>query len=432
VLKAATYTSRRRQVKDLPKVKSFLESISRNSFQSEKAYQSGIKHFQEFLNVKYSLETVEAILLSLNNDANRLEQKIEVYQLLDNFVSYLIQLNLSIPSISLYIAAIRSYLAYYDIDVIPSKFKRKVKMPKHSSEDEEPLDISDVRKILLSCNNRRLKSYLLILASSGLRATEACALRLRDIDFSINPTKIHVRKEYSKTKVSRDVYISDEATYYLKQWIEWKYRDKGEWTKEKEEDDLIFTVYRTLSESNPYHVCSRIVSEFENLLATIGMDDRKQDGLKIRRKITLHSFRRFVKTAISDQASQDYSEWFLGHSKSPYYTKKEPQRREVYATRCMKYLTFLDYTTLEARGKNIEAKLSEKEKEIHLLRQRDADNETLADLQNKILRRAAKIEKLTEVVQINLESEWTEFIKNIVEFGNKNYLKSYSLRLDME
>ena len=37
----------------------------------------------------------------------------------------------------------------------------------------------------------------------------------------------------------------------------------------------------------------------------------------------------------------------------------------------MKYLTFLDYTTLEATGKNIEAKISEKEKEIQLLRQRD-------------------------------------------------------------
>jgi hypothetical protein len=30
----------------------------------------------------------------------------------------------------------------------------------------------------------------------------------------------------------------------------------------------------------------------------------------------------------------------------------------------MKYLTFLDYTTLEATGKNIEAKLSEKDREI--------------------------------------------------------------------
>jgi hypothetical protein len=30
----------------------------------------------------------------------------------------------------------------------------------------------------------------------------------------------------------------------------------------------------------------------------------------------------------------------------------------------MKYLTFLDYTTLEMRGKNIESKLSEKDKQI--------------------------------------------------------------------
>jgi len=49
---------------------------------------------------------------------------------------------------------------------------------------------------------------------------------------------------------------------------------------------------------------------------------------------------------------------------NPYYTKKQLERREIYATKCMKYLTFLDYTTLEATGKNIDAKLSEKEKEF--------------------------------------------------------------------
>lgn len=70
MLKTTTYTSIRRQIEDLPKVKSFLESISRNSFQSKKAYQSGIKHFQEFLNVKYPQKTVETILSSLNNDTN--------------------------------------------------------------------------------------------------------------------------------------------------------------------------------------------------------------------------------------------------------------------------------------------------------------------------------------------------------------------------
>jgi hypothetical protein len=36
----------------------------------------------------------------------------------------------------------------------------------------------------------------------------------------------------------------------------------------------------------------------------------------------------------------------------------------------MKYLPFLDYTTLEARGKNIETKLSEKDREIAGLKQK--------------------------------------------------------------
>ena len=65
------------------------------------------------------------------------------------------------------------------------------------------------------------------------------------------------------------------------------------------------------------------------------------------RKITLHSLRRFVKTVISDEVGGDYSEWFLGHNGSVYYTKKESERREIYLTKCMKYLTFLDYTALE-------------------------------------------------------------------------------------
>ena len=98
---------------------------------------------------------------------------------------------------------------------------------------------------------------------------------------------------------------------------------------------------------------------------------------------------------ISDQTNTDYSEWFLGHNKSPYYTKKEPERREIYYTKCMKYLTFLDYTTLEATGKNIEAKLSEKEKEIQLLRQRDSMNaDAISSLSDRMQELMVKIQEL--------------------------------------
>jgi integrase len=296
-------------------------------------------------------------------------------------------------SLKLYVASIRSYLAYYDIDVIPSKFRRKVKMPKVYREDEEPLDVNDIRKILLSCNNRRLKTYLLVLASGGLRAVEALAIRIKDIDLSVTPTKIHIRKEFTKTKVARDIYISDEATHYLKQWIDWKYHN-SERPRLMDQEDLLFAAYK--STNNPRSIYVKMLTEFEKLLTIVGMDERKEHTMQRRRKITLHSFRRFVKTVISDQTNQDYSEGFLGHaSKSPYYTKKEIERREIYATKCMKYLTFLDYTALEATGKNIEAKIFEKEKEIQLLTQRDTMNtDAIATLSDQLTKVMQEIEIL--------------------------------------
>jgi integrase len=353
----------RQEIHQKSKVDSFLRSIARNSKHSQSSYLNGITHFQTFLNDKYPEYTVETILEPLRRT------KISVYEVLDNFISFLIDRKLSVRSIRLYLTGLKSYFAYYDIDVIPSKFKRKVKMPKVYQDDEEPLDVSDIRKLLLSCNNRRLKGYLLVLASAGLTAVEALAVRLKDIDFSVSPTRIHIRKEYVKTKISRDIYISDEASKYLKQWIDWKYRDKGDSrTKTPKPDDLVFSTYTIKNEPNPNYLYIKVMVEFEKLLTIAGMDERKE-GMQ-RRKITLHSLRRFCKSVISNQVNQDYSEWFLGHNKSPYYTIKEGERREIYATKCMKYMTFLDYTTLEATGKNIEAKLEEKNSEIHAMNEK--------------------------------------------------------------
>ncbi len=367
------------------RVMTFLSSMERNSSSSRYAYQNGLIHFHKFLSQKYPDYNPETVLKPLAKN------KINSYELLDGFVSYLQTLNLTPSSIKLYVASVRSYFAYYDIDVTPSKFKRKVKMPKSYREDEEPLDVNDIRKILLNCNNRRLKPYLLLLASGGMRAVEGLAIRLSDIDFSVNPTKLHIRKEFAKTRTARDIYISDEATHYLKQWIDWKYRDisKNPSSKSPSHNDLVFSIYNIKGMPNPRTIYIKILTEFQNLLTIVGMDERKEGGNYKRRKITLHSFRRFVKTVISDQTNQDYSEWFLGHNKSPYYTKKEPERREIYATKCMKYLTFLDYTTLEARGKSIEANLQEKDREIAGLKQKyDADiallKEAMLDMEQLI------------------------------------------------
>jgi integrase len=377
-----TPLSIRKQVRLLPKVQTFLKSVSRNSERSAAVYEAGIIYFYSFLTQGLN-HSVETILDPLGRS------EINVYELFDGFVAFLMSSGLSIPSIRLYVSAIRSYLAYQDIDVIPSKFKRKVRMPRLCREDEQPLDAQDVRKILLACNNRRLKAYLLVLASGAMRAIEALAIRVKDCDFSVNPTKIHIRKEYAKTRVARDVYISDEATQYLQQWIDWKYRDKGnEWTKNKDPTDLVFSVYNTVNEPDPRHLYIKVLLEFEKLLTVVGLDERKEDGRRLRRKVTLHSLRRHAKGVISN----------LGHSRSPYYTLKKSERREIYATRVMKYLTFLDYSTLETTGKNIESKLSEKEKEIQLLRQRDSMNtDAIANLSDKMQELVLKVQELEKL-----------------------------------
>jgi integrase len=384
------------RIEALPKVKTFLDSIERNSLKTRDLYRLGLAIFQNFLDTSVITTTSTSTSTSLTIETilqPLAKNELDLYELLDKFVSYLMSLKqasnnnkLSVNSMKAYLTAVKSYLGYYDIDVIPSKFRRRVKMPKLYREDEEPLDAADIRKILLACNNRRLKSYLLVLASGGMRAIEALAIRLKDIDFSVTPTKIHIRKEFAKTRVARDIYISDEASQSLEQWIDWKYRDKGnEWTKTKNPNDLVFAVYSIENRPNPNHVYIRIMTEFEKLLTIAGMDERKE-GMS-RRKITLHSFRRHAKGVISNQVNQDYSEWYLGHSKSPYYTLKEPERLEIYATKVMRYLTFLDYSALESSSKNIEDKLLEREREIYALKQRDnMTTTTLSQLTEELLK----------------------------------------------
>jgi integrase len=219
-----------------------------------------------------------------------------------------------------------------------------------------------------------------------MRPIEACALRILDVDFTVTPTKVHVRKEYSKTKRSRDVYISEEAKHYLNDLIKWKYKEKI-----PDSDDLIFSVY-FIKNANPERIYARLVHLFQRLLAICELDQKKDNSP--RRKITLHSLRRFVKTVISDQVGQDYSEWFLGHSKSPYYTKKEADRKQIYASKCMKYLTFLDYATLEATGKSIEAKLQEKDREIYSIKEKyEQDLRDLReDMENRFQQILTKID----------------------------------------
>ena len=216
----------KQELKQQPKISAFLQRKGRNSQNTADAYLRGLTVLQKFLNTDASVPYLGVnvgeldSLFAANQDNGN---NTNVYQFLDAFISHLTTIGFPPNTVSLYVSAVKNYLEHCDVEIIPSKFKNKVTVPKNHKEDEAAIDDSDMRKILLACHNFRLKVYLLILASGGMRAREALAIRLRDIDFSVVPTKVHIRKEVTKTKVARDIYISEEATTYLTQFIERKY-----------------------------------------------------------------------------------------------------------------------------------------------------------------------------------------------------------------
>ena len=102
----------------------------------------------------------------------------------------------------------------------------------------------------------------------------------------------------------------------------------------------------------------------------------REDGNEQRRQITLHSFRRFVKTTISDLGYADYSEYFIVHSGSTYWHKKESEKAEIFR-RVEPYLTFLNVHQLERQGADIQTKVEELEQVNQSMRDRDKMKMTL-------------------------------------------------------
>lgn len=355
------------EVYNIPRVKSFVDNKTEGSIKTGLNYLSAIVKMNSYLKEKYNKNS-DSIINYLTDNPK------EVYALLGGYIKYLKTERVGITpnTIRNYIAALRSYFAYYDIDVVTAKLKNKVTIPRKIKEKEVPIDASDIRKILVSCNNARLKAYLMVLASSGVRAdVEACSIRNCDVDFNSSPTKIKLRGDFTKTKTTRYIYISDEASHFLKEFIQFR----GETASEQ----LLFTSYKNkipLTYEDTKRIAgnlyTRINIDFMKLLKKVGMDKRKESGLvnKKRHEITLHSFRRFTYSTIEQQVNTGYAEFILGHSNTPYHTQKEGKIREIYLTKCMSSLTILDYSALEATGRDIQSRLEQKDAQLLVLQKR--------------------------------------------------------------
>jgi integrase len=217
-------------------------------------YRDHLKPFESFAMNTYNID-LDSLVINIR------EGKYNVYSILLEFTSYLQdhKYNKPLSSITLRnrVKVVKNFLEFNDVDISDNKFKLKIRLPRAIRRNKEALTKDDVRDIISACSDIRLKTYVMFLASTGMRTIEALSIRLKDINFNSNIAKVYIRGEFTKTKEDRYVYLTSEIAQQLKIWLDYRYRyhrscyvdkENGNYKSEyitpvRKSDDLVFAVY---------------------------------------------------------------------------------------------------------------------------------------------------------------------------------------------
>jgi len=346
------------------KIQNYLKNVAAANVHTANVWRYYLKQFNDFLETKdLDIESAIEVLK---------KKRLDVYQLLSNFLSYLNRKNLSNKTKRDSVKSIRAFLESFDVEISLRKFKFLVKLPRNIRRRKNAIDKSDIVKILTNISNLRLQTFVHLLASTGMRAVEGLSIRLKDVDFNKDPPIVFIRGKYTKTKADRLVYLTKECAEQLRAWIEYKYRERERYDKTnrrykkysypRDNNQLIFSKIFTRT-ANPESMYFTIRDEFAEVTDRIKLTEGK-DRDDRRRKLTMHTFRDFVKSTVADAASTDYSEWFIGHAGSTYYNKKEIDRVMLFrkAEPGLTFFALLDTEEQQRKEMEVESLKDEVEK----------------------------------------------------------------------
>jgi integrase len=179
----------------------YIRNVQQASEATAAQYEYRLSRFEKYIEMAYKEELQQQelhqqqqnqdLIITLDDVINELKKngynnnKIDPYDLLSGFVAYLEEEeDIENPNtLRYFVTTAANFLEYNDVEISPRKFKLKVRLPKPVVRHKEAISKEEIREILLKCSNIKLKTYLMLLASTGMRATEALALRHKDFDF---------------------------------------------------------------------------------------------------------------------------------------------------------------------------------------------------------------------------------------------------------
>lgn len=356
-------------------VDKFLDSVYvlSHSKQTVNAYGNALKNFLAFLKSSYECLPEETLLKVQNEELDK-------YQMLNEFVIYSDKLGKRPATIKLWLTGVKGFLRQIGIKIYSEDFRHLVKIPKGRKTREEPLT-KEILVRLLRNLPPKLQTVTVVAIASGMRIGEIVQIRISDIDFKSKPTMIRIRAEITKTKESRETFLTAEATNTLKDYLSrffgWK---EGE-TNSNIQDSIIFgrttltkssrkngvgfgTIHKQDKElENPPEIVAKnvLITSLTRFLRKIPeLSKLNENG---RMAIHFHAFRKFFYTTMSNIVGSNYAHALMGHHEylDTYYNLPDKKKRELYL-KAEAHLTISDFTKIEKELVNV----SEKQKEIEL------------------------------------------------------------------
>lgn len=314
-----------------------------------------------------------------------------------------------------YFSTIKQYFIFNEVDFKPHQerqFSRKLPKGYTPRTKEENLTLDLTRRI---CDNAspRLKAFILVLLSSGMRMGEALLLEEDDLHLEEDPVRVELRDTYTKTEEPRTCYISQEAADAVKLWL--TQRDDYLHYKAKVTPNIFRKGKEVLDNGKVFAMSSQtVIRQFNDTLLRAGYCIRDKDGKKRslkdkqtgRSPIHLHQFRKIFRTTMAGGKSEranalDIVEQLLGHS--GYLTKSyvrltDEEIRDFY--RQNEHLLYI-YTPVVMESPDTK-RLQEIEEELAKLKEENAAlriAQMSAEYQTffKVVQDEAKMQKLLEL-----------------------------------
>jgi integrase len=161
-------------------------------------YRVRLDNFRHFVNTELHL-SIDNLILQLEKGV------LDVYHVFSKYLTYLCSTSnghaRSPSAVKFLVNTARGFLeSQSEIEISERKFRLRVKIPKNIIKKKDALSKTDIIDIINSCSDVRLRTYVLLHATTGMKATESLSTRICDYDLdSVHPT-VAIRGENTKTK----------------------------------------------------------------------------------------------------------------------------------------------------------------------------------------------------------------------------------------